>query len=64
MQKNETRMLRVQLRLSSSALAQLDLLAAANGLNRSAMVRLLISKAIAASGNGPGGLRPRSIEDH
>lgn len=51
---------RVQIRLTPEALQRLDNLAARSGLNRSAMLRLLIMQATADGA----GTTTRPIEDH
>lgn len=53
------RMVRVQLRMDPVTLAELDQLARSHGLNRSAMVRLLVSQAADGAGT-----TTRPIEDH
>lgn len=52
--------IRVQIRIPSDILDDLDRMAAAHGLNRSAMVRLLVCQ---ASRDGAG-TTTRPIEDH
>lgn len=49
---------RVQIRLPESILKELDKMAEARGLNRSAMIRLLIRDAAQIGAVNGGGLRP------